>query len=88
MIENQDYQLIPGDKESWNIRFLKGPFIETVISFGKLEIKEDSDLLSFNIEVEYTPDDTITVKNTELQEASGEVLKSILTNILEKETKA
>ena len=88
MKENVNYQLVPddNDNDTWKIRILEGEYIETVFQFGALELKEGSDQLSFNFTVLYSPDDSITSENTDLQKYAGSVLSSILERALDNET--
>ena len=90
MKENVNYQLIPDDNDNvndtWKIRILEGEYIETIFQFGALELKEESDQLSFNFTVLYSPDDSITSENIGLQKYAGSVLSSILERALDNET--
>lgn len=85
MIENEDYELIPdGDigSETWNIRILKGDFVETVISFGKITVNEDAESLTFDFNIVSTPDPDLDVKNLDLQKSAGMLLYSIIESSL------
>lgn len=80
MIENKDYELIPGDGNYWNIRILTGDYIETEFRYNTISIKEDE-------KVHY---ETEVVKSTrgEDWEADADidwhfVTAEILTNIFE-----
>ena len=39
--ENIDYELIPSstDDDHWNVRFLTGDYVETVIAYGKISLE-------------------------------------------------
>ena len=76
--ENVDYELIPGSGENWDVRLLKGPFIETVISFNELRISEDEEYLRFDFSLVSSPDLELTEEDLDLQEHVGDVLGSIL----------
>lgn len=86
--ENVEYELIPGDQDHWHIRIKDGEFIETVISFGKISIEEDSPIVSFDLTLHSSPDDELTSDNIDLQKYAGKVLESIIVNNLnERESK-
>lgn len=78
LVENVDYELIPGDGENWNVRLLEGPFPETVIQFGQLRMADDGEHLKFNFDVVSSPDGDLTDENEELQQHASDVLGSIL----------
>lgn len=82
MKQNIDYQLIPaadGDNSWWDVRFLTGNFVETVIRFDTVRVSDDGEYLKYNINVVSSPEDDLDPDtNQELQDASGEVLMSIL----------
>jgi len=81
--ENEDYELIPADGEQWHVRLLKGDLIETIISFNQIKVDESMDQLKFDFNVEFSPDDSITAENLDLQKAAGKVLESIIMYNLE-----
>ena len=76
--ENVDYELIPGDGEHWHIRVKQGDYIESVISFGKISIDENSDQLRFDFNLIFTPDPDLTVEDLTLQQYCGRILTSLL----------
>jgi hypothetical protein len=86
MIENTDYELVPaaGNEQAWNVRFLTGDYIETVVSIGTLTVNEepmddtDDHSLSFNFSLIYSPDDTLTSDDEDLQDAVGSVILHII----------
>lgn len=80
--ENVQYELIPGDNNHWHIRIKEGEFIESVISFGKISIEEDSPIISFDLTVEYSPDEELISDNIDLQKYAGKILESIIVNNL------
>lgn len=80
--ENVQYELIPGDNDHWHIRIKEGEFIESVISFGKISIEEDSPIISFDLTVEYSPDEELISDNIDLQKYAGKILESIIVNNL------
>jgi hypothetical protein len=80
--ENVQYELIPGDNDHWHIRIKEGEFIESVISFGKISMEEDSPILSFDLTLESSPDEELTSDNMDLQKYAGKILESIIVNNL------
>jgi hypothetical protein len=85
MKQNEDYELIPGEGENWDIRILTGEFVETVLNFSKLRVTEDGENLSFNFDIVSSPDPLLKAdENVDLQNTAG----MILSNILEEAAKA
>ena len=80
--ENVQYELIPGDNDHWHIRIKEGEFIESVISFGKISMEEDSPILSFDLTLESSPDEELNSDNMDLQKYAGKILESIIVNNL------
>ncbi|MEK9700123.1 MAG: hypothetical protein VW270_30360 [Candidatus Poseidoniales archaeon] len=82
MKQNIDYQLIPsddGDKSWWDIRFLTGDFVETVIRFDTVKVSDDGEYLKYNINVISSPDDDLDPEtNEDLQNVAGDVLMSLM----------
>ena len=85
--ENVQYELIPGDNDHWHIRIKEGEFIESVISFGKISLEEDSPILSFDLTLESSPDEELTSDNIDLQKYAGKILESIIVNNLNEQEK-
>lgn len=81
MIENQDYELIPNEEDSWNIRIITGEYIETVFSFQTLKFDSKKEELTFSVEIVYTPDPDLTTDDVEFQRCAGDILYSIFNNI-------
>ena len=80
--ENVQYELTPGDNDHWHIRIKEGEFIESVISFGKVSMEEDSPILSFDLTLESSPDEELSSDNVDLQKYAGKILESIIVNNL------
>ena len=79
--ENKTYQLIPGKDgdQHWLVRFIDGPFIETVVQYGAISINDVAeDTINFNFFVESSPDPDLNEENVELQEWCGDVLEAII----------
>lgn len=76
MIENKDYQLIPHEDDTWQVRLLSGDFVETVIEFGVLKIVDEN--LHYDFKVVYAPSDYINEENIDLQKHVGVVLYHLL----------
>jgi hypothetical protein len=85
--ENVQYELIPGDNDHWHIRIKEGEFIESVISFGKISMEEDSPILSFDLTLESSPDEDLASDNIDLQKYAGKILESIIVNNLNEQDK-
>jgi len=51
--QDEDYELIPGENDHWNIRIKSGYYIETVFNFGELKVGEDGETLTFTSDVVY-----------------------------------
>jgi hypothetical protein len=85
MTENDDYELIPGDEEdTWNIRILKGDFVETVIRFNTVRF-DDEGWLRYSFDIILSPDSELTTENSDLQSIAGEILLSVIQSATEKE---
>lgn len=84
LVENVDYQLVPSkdDDDSWEVRFLTGPFPETVIQYGSVQLdgrgrEEDVEIL-FNFRIIESPDLELSTTNVELQQYAGDVLQMLV----------
>ena len=84
--EGVDYELIPDyvDEQSWNIRFLTGDFVETIVKFGNISADCKADAISFNFTVVESPDESLTPYNIELQNECGSVLMSVIEGAIAK----
>ena len=81
--ENVTYQLVPGNEgdQHWLVRFMEGPYTETVIQYGAISINEvGAGVMNFNFFVESSPDPDLNEENLELQEWCGDVLEAIIKN--------
>jgi hypothetical protein len=76
--ENRDYELIPHDENEWQVRILKGEFIECVIKYGGLSIDEEQMLMKFDLSLDYTPDADVKSEDPALQSVVGKILHSIM----------
>ena len=80
--EGIDYELIPcedvGNEQAWDVRVLRGDFVESVLRFGNIKFNEENDCLNFNFLVISSPDGGLTEENLELQEYAGDVLQAVL----------
>ena len=84
--ENKTYSLIPGDDgdQHWKIRFLEGPYSETVIQYGAISIDgKDDGIMTFNFLIESSPDEDLTVDDIDLQLWAGDVLQEIIRDAIE-----
>ena len=87
--ENETYQLVPGGDgdQHWLVRFLEGPFAETVIQFGSISVnEEDEGVMTFNFFVESSPDTELTSENVDLQLWAGDVLQEIIRDAVMNDT--
>ncbi len=79
--ENKTYQLVPGEEgdQHWLVRFLEGPYAETVIQYGSISVNDEEEgTMSFNFFVESSPDSELTSDDVDLQLWAGDVLQEIL----------
>lgn len=83
LVENIHYELIPQDDDRWAVRLLEGDYTETVIEFGKVSIDTENDLLRFDFDVQYSPDDDLTTDDADLQDYAADILGAILTKSFE-----
>ena len=84
MREGEDFVLEdeanPGEGEmEFNVRFMKGEFVETLIGFKNLRMIDDPEdeeefQLAFDFAIKSTPDPELTEKNSGLQKVAGDVL--------------
>ena len=84
--ENETYQLVPGDAgdQHWLVRFLEGPYAETVIQYGAISINDkDEGVMTFNFFVESSPDEGLTSDDIDLQLWAGDVLQEIIRDAIE-----
>jgi len=86
MKENEDYAMVPAKVDSdqtWDIRILKGDFIETVFRYGAVRIDGENEQITFDFEVISSPDKEVDETNEELQQIAGEILKDVIDNSIE-----
>lgn len=84
LVENEDFELIPGDDEHWHVRIKQGDYIESVISFGSIKVNDKTHEMNFDFSLHYSPDDTLTVEDIDFQVYAGKVLESVIMTNLEK----
>lgn len=84
-IENEDYEMIPADRtiDAWDIRILKGAFVETVIAFGAVRFDGKKDQMTFSFDVISSPEPDLTVDNVDLQIEAGAILESVMSKGME-----
>jgi len=82
MSEGVDYELTPCDQvendQAWDIRVLRGEFVESVLRFGNISFNEENDCLNFNFLVISSPNSSATEENETLQIFAGDILQSVL----------
>ena len=78
--EGVDYELIPSpeNEQSWWIRVLTGPYVETVIQFGAISINGPEEAINYNFEIIETPDDSLTPDDENFQQFTGLVLHDVI----------
>ena len=83
--EGVDYELIPSEEneKAWNVRILKGDFVETILQYGAIRFNEDEDNLNFNFFVISSPDEDLTEENEYLQYEAASILGEVLEGSLE-----
>ena len=88
LTENVDYEFIPAlnDPQAWNVRFLTGDFLETVVEYGRIRIDNTNDdpQITFDFKIKSTPYPDLVEGNEYLQDCVGEMLVSIIENGIEK----
>lgn len=79
--EGIDYELVPVEDHpndyAWEIRILKGEFVESIIRYGNISFDGTRDCLTFNFKVVYSPSEA-TESDVKLQEFAGDILEDIL----------
>lgn len=83
--ENVNYELIPKEDDSWQIRILTGDYEQCVISYSKISINEDNQTIKFDYTLDYTPVPGVTSEDLELQRTASHILHSVLMGLLENE---
>lgn len=85
--EKVDYELIPSpeNEQSWNIRVLSGPYVETIIQFGAISIDGKNESINYNFDIIETPDDTLSVDDPNFQQFTGLVLTSVIEDAINKD---
>lgn len=86
--ENVDYEMVPGEDESWAIRIKTGHFTETVFAFGQLKVSGENEepMMSFDFDIISSPDPDLKSENTALQLYVGDVLSAVLINSIKDES--
>lgn len=84
--EGIDYELTPSEdvenEQAWDVRVLRGPFVESVFRFGNIALNEEQGCLNFNFMIISTPDETLTEEREDLQIYVGDILESVLENAI------
>ena len=82
-MENKDYRLIPKENDFWHVEILKGDYSSCVISYSKVSVNEDTMVLKFEYNLEYSPVDYIKAGELELDNTASHILHSILMSALD-----
>lgn len=88
MKENTDYELIPaqeGNEQSWDIRILKGDYVETVLRYGNVSYNGIEEVLNFNFIVVSSPDPDVSTDSVPVQEVAGAILEDIIEESIKKD---
>ena len=85
IVEGVDYELAPSGEaeieQAWDVRILKGEFVETVLRFGNIAFDGDNDCLKFNFIVVSSPSG-LDESSIELQDYAALILQSVLENAI------
>lgn len=84
--ENKTYQFIPGeaDEQQWLVRFLEGPYNETVVQYGAISVNDvEQGVMSFNFDIIESPDSELTTEDVDLQLWAGDILQEIIREAIE-----
>jgi hypothetical protein len=80
--EGVDYELVPSlegeNEQSWDVRILKGDFVESVIRFGNIAFDGENGCLNFNFILKSSPVLDLNEDDIALQDQAAEILQSIL----------
>ena len=91
MIEGQDYCFIypKDDKQTVHIKFLEGPYKDTIFKYGKVKFKEENEqvYLLFAYDVLESPVDKPRKleKNSDFKNYIGDLLVELMSGNLEQE---
>ena len=81
MKENVDYELVPCIVDDrWNIRILKGNFVETVIQFGILAPDMKTGTINWSMHIIEAPNDDVSRDDPVFQEEVADILSAVLAN--------
>ena len=80
MLENKDYELVPSSDDStvWHIRILTGDYTETVVKFDAIAFNEVKDHFTFNFQIIESPDEGLSINNTDLHDVAARILEDII----------
>ena len=91
MIEGTDYCYIypKDDKNSVHIKFLKGPYKDTVFKYGKVKFKEENDqvylLFAYDVIESTIAKPKVMEKDDDFKNYIGDLLCEIMTSNLDEE---
>lgn len=81
MIEGVDYELVPNEDDSWDVRVMTGNYSETIFAYNALRIVESTEELKFSARIIYTPDPPLFTDDPDFQKVAGDILFNILENL-------
>ena len=85
--ENEDFALVPldNDPDGWGVRFLNGPFVETVVQYGTVTFDGKEGCMKFNYDIISSPDPELTTENLKLVQHATKVLCAVIVDNYENE---
>lgn len=84
MIQNEDYELIPHEKDQWAVRILTGEFVETEFIYDTVRI-EDGGSLYYSVIVLKTPRTDELTSSLEFQSLTGDIVIDFLSDMANNE---
>ena len=81
--EDVHYQIIPQDEtDGWDVRILE-EYPETVIRFGQVSLNGETDMLHFDMQVVFSPDENVSLNDLTFTQYCSRILSAIITDSLE-----
>jgi len=83
-LEGIDYEFIPAvdetHQDAWDVRILRGDYVETVIRFGVVKVDGKNQQINYNFTVIQSPDADLTPAYEPFQREVSNILFNILEN--------
>lgn len=81
--EDVHYQIIPQEEtDGWDVRILE-EYPETVIRFGQVSLNGETDMLHFDMQVVFSPDENVSLNDLTFTQYCSRILSAIITDSLE-----